>query len=69
MKMSESDKRKLDRFVRVLFVCSVGGGMLNIVYAQFILDVSIWENPITNTVLLFILIGMQHEHNSSHEKE
>ena len=57
MKISESDKRKLDRFVKTMFVCAVGGGMLNIVYSQFVYDVSILENPITNTILLFMVLG------------
>ena len=57
MKMSESDKRKLDSFVKVMFVCVVCGGMLNIVYSLLAYDVSILENPITNTVLLFIILG------------
>lgn len=64
MKMSESDKRKLDRFVKTMFVCAVSIGMFVIAYAQFFLDVSIFENPITNTVLLFIVIGMQIENKS-----
>ena len=59
MKMSESDRRKLDRFIKAMFICTVSFGMLNIVYAQFFLDISIFENPTTNTVLLFTLIGMQ----------
>lgn len=46
MKMSESD------------VCLCGmGDMLNIVYVQFVYEVSILENPITNMVLLFIILG------------
>lgn len=57
MKMSESDKRKLDSFVKVMFACVVWMGMLDIVYVQFVYDVSILENPITNTVLLFIILG------------
>lgn len=64
MKVSESDKRKFDRFAKTMFVCAVSIGMFNIAYAQFFLDISIFENPITNTVLLFVLIGMQIDSKS-----
>lgn len=58
MLVKDTDKRKLIVFRNRLFYTAISLCLMDVVYGHFIKGIHLFENPVTNTMLLLITIGL-----------